>query len=287
MNTIYKNPFKKMPPPPPDKTSVGITNIPAERIRPNPSQPRFIFDDEPMLRLADSIRRYGILQPISVRPIYLPDSEPVYQIIAGERRWRAARIIGMKEIPCTVLDIDDKKSAELAIIENIQREDLNIFEQAAAISSLIDIYDLTQEQAARQLSASQSYVANKLRILKLTPKERSEIVKHNLTERHARALLRLDTAEARLEVIKTIAAKELNVSATDRYIDSILEEPTAKNRQNVKRCPKELKFFFNSIEKSADLLRKCGMSVETRTEKTQNDTVVHIRIANSVPRETS
>ena len=174
MNSLYKEKEQHLP-----QTNGRVCLISPDKLFPNPSQPRFIFEDEPLLRLADSIRRFGILQPLSVRPSRNSDgSIEAYQIIAGERRWRAARILGLKTIPCLVLDIDNQSSAELALIENIQREDLNIFEQAAAIASLIDIYGLTQEQAARQLSSSQAYIANKLRILKLTPKEREKYGKN-------------------------------------------------------------------------------------------------------------
>ena len=161
------------------------------------------------------------------------------------------------------------------LIENIQREDLNIFEQAAAISSLIDIYGLTQEQAAKQLSSSQSYVANKLRILKLTPKERTEIIKHNLTERHARALLRLENADDRLKAIQVIASKELNVASTDRYIDSLLSEKTSNNKNNCsfKGSIKDLKFFYNSVDKAVNVLRSCGVIVSTETKNEDNQII--------------
>ncbi|MBQ4117182.1 MAG: ParB/RepB/Spo0J family partition protein [Clostridia bacterium] len=249
-----------------------------EMLFPNPSQPRFIFEDEPMLRLADSIRRFGILQPLSVRPSRNAEGNiEAYQIIAGERRWRAARILGLAHVPCLVLDIDSQCSAELALIENIQREDLNIFEQAAAIASLIDIYGLTQEQAARQLSSSQAYIANKLRILKLTPKERTLIIKNKLTERHARALLRIDNPETRLEAINHIASKELNVSAAERYIDSLL---TAQNvsRSTIKPYLKDLRFFYNSVDKATSILKECGFNVVTEKNELPQETLITIRI---------
>lgn len=285
MNTLYKNPFRRIEAnekiPPQQKKDMVIT-VETDRLFPNPSQPRFIFEDEPLLRLADSIRRYGILQPLSVRVSdrNSNNSEPSYQIIAGERRWRAARIIGLKEVPCIVFDIDSQKSAELAIIENIQREDLNIFEQAAAIASLIDIYGLTQEQAAKQLSSSQSYIANKLRILKLTPKERTEIIKHKLTERHARALLKIDDPETRLETIAYIASKELNVSATEKYIEMLLspkQEETADNRQ-VKAILKDLRFFYNSVDRAVCILKNCGIGVVTEKKESKSETEITIRI---------
>lgn len=280
MNTLYRNPFKKAETPLKSErvNTKPIRMLSTDQLFPNPSQPRFIFEDEPMLRLADSIRRYGILQPLSVRPTN-SDKGEVYQIIAGERRWRAARIIGLAEVPCLILDIDSQKSAELAIIENIQREDLNIFEQAAAIASLIDIYGLTQEQAARQLSSSQSYIANKLRILKLTPAERKEIVKNKLTERHARALLRIEDPNLRLQTILHIASKELNVSATERYIDNLLEnEQTLPDRRQVKGVIKDLRFFYNSVDKAVSLLKDCGFNVTLQKREKGYETEITIRI---------
>lgn len=253
-----------------------ITMIPTDRIFPNPSQPRFVFDDEPLLRLSDSIKRHGMLQPLSVRPV----SDGLYQIIAGERRWRAARVIGMNAVPCIVLDVDAKKSAELALIENIQREDLNIFEQAAAIASLIDIYGLTQEQAAKQLSSSQSHIANKLRILKLTPPERTEIINNKLTERHARALLRLNDPKVRLDVIKAIVSKEMNVSETDRYIDSLLKPsaPVIKPSRVVKGFLRDLRFFNNTVNKALGVLRDCGYNVSSDQTDSETETVITISI---------
>lgn len=275
MNTIFKERTQKK-----DLHSSNgkVCMISPDNLFPNPSQPRFIFEDEPLLRLADSIRRFGILQPLSVRPSRNSDGvAEAYQIIAGERRWRAARILGLKLIPCLILDIDNQSSAELALIENIQREDLNIFEQAAAIASLIDIYGLTQEQAARQLSSSQAYIANKLRILKLTPKERAQIIKNKLTERHARALLRIDDPEVRLEVISHVSAKELNVSATERYIDSLLTSQQPSHSV-IKPYLKDLRFFYNSVDKATSILKDCGFNVTTERNELPLETLITIRI---------
>lgn len=262
-----------------------VCMIPTERLFPNPNQPRFIFEDEPMLRLADSIRRFGVLQPISARPVQNNRTAEVsYQIIAGERRWRASRIVGLKAVPCIILNIDSQRSAEMALIENIQREDLNVFEQAAAIASLIDIYGLTQEQAAKQLSSSQSFVANKLRILKLTPKERSEIIKHKLTERHARALLRIDNADLRLEAIAHIATKELNVSATERYIDKLVTEKQEAPlfTGQVKAYLKDLRFFYNSVDRAVCILKDCGFNVTTEKAELPNETSITIHIPHKI-----
>ena len=247
-----------------------------DKLLPNPSQPRFVFNDEPLLRLADSIRKYGLLQPLSVRRNHTNDS---YQIIAGERRWRACKIIGLKSVPCIILEADSQKSAELALIENIHREDLNMFEQAVAISSLIDIYGITQEVAARHLSTSQSYIANKLRILRLTPKERSEIIKHNLTERHARALLKIDDVDLRLDVIQVIVSRELNVSATEKYIEKLKEkENKPKPSIETKGQLKDIRFFYNSIDKAIELLKSCGIDVSAEKNERFGQTDIIIKI---------
>ncbi len=282
MNTPYKNPFKKADIQKESRPEQIVHMISTDKLFPNPSQPRFIFEDEPLLRLADSIRRFGILQPLSVRTTQSQTgNKQIYQIIAGERRWRAARIIGLTEVPCIIFDINSQKSAELALIENIQREDLNIFEQAAAIASLIDIYGLTQEQAARQLSASQSYIANKLRILRLTPQERSEIIKNKLTERHARSLLRIDDHTMRLKAISYISSMDLNVSATERYIDGLLSPKLeiAADNQRVKAVLKDLRFFYNSIDRAVNFLKDCNINVITEKTETPNETSLLIKIS--------
>jgi ParB family chromosome partitioning protein len=234
-----------------------------DSITSNPSQPRKNFEDEAIIRLADSIRRYGILQPLAVRRLGADNS---YELIAGERRLRAARLLGLADVPCIIIDADEQKSAELAIIENIQRENLNIFEQAGAIASLIDIYDLTQEQIARQLSTSQSYVANKLRILRLTAKERDLILKHNLTERHARALIKIDDVEKRTKVIEHIIAKELNVSATEDFIERTLCEQmlgTEAVRGRNKLILKDIRILYNTIDKALNTVKSAGINVES------------------------
>ena len=258
-----------------DSEKGRILDIPVDTIIPNPSQPRKQFDSEPIIRLADSIRRYGILQPLTVRR--LPESKN-YEIVAGERRLRAAKLLGLETVPCIVVDVDEKKSAELAIIENIQRENLNIFEQASSIASLIDIYNLTQEDAARQLSMSQSFVANKLRILRLTQPERDKILEYNLTERHARALLKIDSVEQRLRIIEYINSHSLNVATTEAYIERMLSESGRKsNPRSPKRIIlKDIRLFYNSLDKAVSLVRQAGIDI--RTERTESDSNIDIII---------
>lgn len=280
--------------------SAKIHMIPVGLIRPNPSQPRKSFDDDAILRLSESIRQYGILQPLSVRAsCSLPDDKLIsgeiqlvgenqsyYEIIAGERRFRAAKLAGMTEVPCIILTVDSKKSAELAIIENIQREDLNIFEQASAIASLIDIYKLTQEQIAGMLSVSQSYIANKLRILKLTSAERKLILESGLTERHARAILRIGDVNARIQALKMIITHEMNVSRTETYIEQLLvgdqnSQPASGKR---KLILKDIRIFYNTIDRAIDTMERAGISVaKERRDGGDGVTELIIRISSKQP----
>lgn len=263
-----------------------IHNLGTERIVPNPAQPRRQFEDESIIRLADSIRQYGILQPLTVRrrdeDELLPLSEQHFEVVAGERRLRAAKLLGMNTVPCIIVDVDSRKSAELAIIENIQRENLNIFEQASSIAALIDIYDLTQEEVAKQLSMSQSFVANKLRILRLTAPEREKILSYNLTERHARALLKIDSVEQRLKIIDYINAHQLNVATTEAYIDRLLAETDQSRRQRSPRkiILKDIRIFYNSIDKAVSLMRQAGIAVSSVRNEVEGATEVVIRIPN-------
>ena len=243
-----------------------IFRISADRIIPNHAQPRKLFDEDAILRLADSIRRYGLLQPLSVRRLCFRDGERgSYEIVAGERRFRAATLIGMESIPCIIISADDRTAAELALIENIQREGLSMFEQAGAIAALIDIYSLTQEQIAAHLSASQSYVANKLRLLKLSEQERELITEGRLTERHARACLKIKDEDMRISVIEHVIAHGLNVSATEEYIDRKLcmlsEKRVPQNARKRKLILKDMRLFYNSIDKAIDIVKQSGAKV--------------------------
>ncbi len=221
----------------PDQTTTSqstIHNIRVDDIIPNRNQPRSAFNQNAIVRLSDSIKRYGILQPLTVRKVFLPGTvassntsptEPVlYELVAGERRLRAAKLAELTTVPCIIINTDDATSAELAIIENLLRENLNMFEQAEAFQRLIKEFHLTQDEAARRVSMSQSAVANKLRILRLLPEEREKILTAGLTERHARALLKLTDPALRGDVLQQILDRKMNVSATETYIDNILTE---------------------------------------------------------------
>ena len=190
-----------------------VVQIPTGEIVPNPHQPRTEFDYGDISSLAESICQNGILQPLSVRKI-----ERGYELIAGERRLRAAKLVQLKTVPCIIHDISERASAILALVENIQRQDLSFFDEAYAIEKLITYYGMTQEDAALKLGKAQSTIANKLRILKLSDEEKKLIVKFNLTERHARALLRLGSKEERMQILDKVVKCNLNVEKTEQAI---------------------------------------------------------------------
>ncbi|MBR6514856.1 MAG: ParB/RepB/Spo0J family partition protein [Clostridia bacterium] len=238
------------------KESERVCMLDECRIMSNRRQPRMLFEDRAILSLADSIHRHGILQPLSVRK-----NGDDFELIAGERRLRAARLLKMKRVPCIIVNIDEETSAVMSIIENIQRQDLNIFEEAMAIHTLKELYNMTQESIARTLSVSQSYVANKLRILRLSPEEQNRILEHNLTERHCRALLRLE-GDQRIYALDRMINHKMNVSAAEAYVDRLCSE--------VKRQPKvvggqlkDLKLFYNSIDRAVNSVKKLGVNVVT------------------------
>ena len=208
-----------------------VVFLPLRAVRPNPAQPRKIFREEALQDLADSIRQHGILQPLSVRRIGAG-----YELIAGERRLRAAQIAGLTEIPCIVMTMDDKESGLAAMVENLQRQDLDFVEEARGIAALMDKWAISQDGCAKMLGKSQSAIANKLRLLKHSEKVLDALREAGLTERHARALLRLPTEAQKLEVIRTIQQLDMNVARTEQYIQSLLEQQPRQARQpNVKK----------------------------------------------------
>lgn len=241
-----------------------IYEIAVERIIPNPHQPRILFDDEKLCLLAESIKQNGIIQPITLRR-----AGNRYELVSGERRLRAAIKIGMKKIPAVIIDITERNSAVLALVENIQRQDLSFFEEAIAIAKLIDFYGMTQEDAAIKLGKKQSTISNKLRLLRLSPKEMTLISEAGLTERHARALLRIEDEETRLFVIEKIITAGLNVEKTEKLIER--EIKTSKERENLKRRSVifggEVKLFLNTIDKAIETMQAAGINAEMERKK--------------------
>lgn len=248
-----------------EKQVQRVISIDVGLIIPNKSQPRVEFSDGEMISLAQSIRENGILQPVNVRRCGVN-----YEIVSGERRVRAAKICGLKEVPCIVIDADDEKSAVLALIENIQRRDLSFFEEAMAIEKLISYYGLTQEEAAARLGKAQSTIANKLRLLKFSDAERNLILKGNISERHARALIRLDNQNDRVTVLGEVIRNHLNIEQTEQLVENFLngsQRKQAESKQNIKAKRKILfpvpRLYINSINKIVRNMKEANIDCET------------------------
>lgn len=259
--------------------------IPINAIRTNPNQPRRIMDRDKLEELASSISLYGVLQPITVRRINVGE----YELIAGERRFRACRMLGMNEIPAIVLNADKTDSAILALIENIQRENLNYMEEAEAFSELISRHGLTQEELADRLGKRQSTIANKLRILRLSDETRRIIAENSLTERHARALLRLPDEKSRMRALKTIVSRGLNVAKSEELIAEALRhreeppEPAAERDVKSVRVFKDVRIFSNTIKQAVNMMKQAG--IDALTEKSENEEYIEyiIKIPKNQP----
>lgn len=243
-----------------------IQYLPIEKIAPNPRQPRRHFDEAALRELADSIRSHGILQPLSVQK----GEGGCYILVAGERRLRAAGLAGLGRVPCILVRVSDEERSILALVENLQREDLHYIEEAAAIARLISAHGLSQEDAARRLGRSQSAVANKLRLLRLSEGCVALLRKYDLTERHARAVLRLADDEARLDALRCMGEKMMNVAAAEEYVESLLQEvQTTKSERKSLYIIKDVRLFLNSIKRSMDTMRLAG--VDARCDREDND----------------
>ena len=243
-----------------------VLDLPIDALRPNPNQPRIEFDEASLRSLSDSIRRYGILQPLTVRR-----TDEGYELIAGERR--------LREVPCLLARSSEEESALLALIENLQRRDLHYLEEAAAIARLIATYGLSQEQAAERLGKSQSAIANKLRLLRLSPDCVRLLREHDLSERHARALLRLTDEEDRLKALQVIAARGYNVAQSEAYIEELLK---LKQKTPPPRLPtyivKDVRIFLNTIRHSLGLMQRAGVEADMQREDTDDGILLTIRI---------
>ncbi len=232
--------------------------LPIDCIRPNPYQPRRSFDEESLAELTESIRQAGLIQPLVVRKTMRG-----FELIAGERRLRACRKLGMREIPCVVQSFTaEVDSALMALIENVQREDLHFLEEAECYRELLKTCFITQEQLAAQLGKSQSFLANKLRLLRLSPAVRRAMLDAGLTERHARALLRLSDEKLQLELIARIAEKHLNVKDTERLVDRTIASVSAPPRPKLLRLLRDYRLFLNAVKSGAEQLRDTGLKVE-------------------------
>ncbi|MBQ7960308.1 MAG: ParB/RepB/Spo0J family partition protein [Clostridia bacterium] len=244
----------------------GAIYLPIENIRFNPYQPRTELDIESIEELCASIKQYGLMQPIVVRQINDRD----FELIAGERRLRACRMAGMERIAAIVVRAGGTDSAVMALVENIQREDLGYFEEAQAFCSLIAEHGITQEELARRLGKSQSSVANKIRLLKLSPETRSLLLEYGLGERQARALLRIPDEKSRKRALEIIICRGLNSAKTDELVDGILGKNNIEDdKRNVTevRIFKDVRIFSNTISKAVDMMKRSGIDAEsTKTE---------------------
>lgn len=255
------------------KDKPKLTKLPVMKIMPNPSQPRKIFHEDELRSLAQSISENGLLQPVIVRR-----DNGVFYLIAGERRLRACKLAGLKEIPAIISDCEPEDSAVLALLENVQRRDLHMFEQANAIVNLLREWQITQEEAARRLGMSQSYLANKIRLLKLSSDEQEEIVKHKLSERHARALLRIDDIEQRQKILQTVIARGLNVAHTEELVAECLapKEPVRKGRRTF--VAKDIRLFINTIDHAVDAMKTAGIQAQAERKETEEYIECVVRI---------
>lgn len=241
----------------------SIAQISVDKILPNPFQPRKKFDGEALDEMSRSILHYGVIQPITVRKI----SPTLYELIAGERRLRASKHAGLSKIPAIVVEMSDCDSAAAALVENLQRQDLSFMEEAEAYSALMAIHGFTQEQIAIRLGKSQSNVANKLRLLRLPESVKRIIAENGLTERHARALLRLADEDKQLEALKKICQNSYNVNETDALVDKLLETKKEERAPRRMTMLKDVRIFMNTINRAVSVMIESGIQAEsTHTE---------------------
>lgn len=253
-----------------------VVEVDIDRIYPNPNQPRKYFSGDDLSELASSIKINGLIQPIIVRRVDMG-----YELIAGERRLRAVRMCGMTEIACIVAETTEHGSAMMSLVENMQRKNLNFFEEAEAISNMIELFDMTQEEIAVKLGKTQSAVANKLRLLRLSPYERKVITEYGFTERHARALLKIDNEQVRGEIIKEIFERKLNVDNTERLIESVIKHDNEMKR--IKKCKgafKDIRLFVNTINHAVEVMQAAGINAEVRKTKEKEYIEYVVRIPN-------
>ncbi|MBR1976520.1 MAG: ParB/RepB/Spo0J family partition protein [Phascolarctobacterium sp.] len=254
---------------------VKVEKIAIEKIVPNPYQPRKTFDDEGLADLSASIAQYGVLQPLLVAPAENGD----YMLIAGERRLRASKMAELKEVPVIISQYTSQQIAEIALIENLQREDLHYLEEAEGYEQLMEQFHLTQEAMATRVGKKQSTIANKLRLLKLSAKVREELRSAGLTERHARALLKIKDEAQQLEVLAVVVKNAYNVRQTEQYIEKLLEEkqPEKKKRMLIVN---DVRVYLNSIKQVVNTIKTAGIPCEMEQNLEGDEVVIQLRIKN-------
>jgi len=253
--------------------STRVTMLSPDVISPNPDQPRRYFDPDGLYELAESIRVHGILQPLSVRR----KGGGRYELIAGERL-RAAMICGLEQVPCLVLEVSRESSCLLSLIENLQRRDLDFWEEAKALERLTTVYGLSQEEAAAKVGKSQSAVANKLRLLRLPQEVLALLRKHGFTERHARALLRLPTPEAQAAGADLLVKEGWTVARTEKYVEEVLRNQTKGKKTRPPLLIRDVRFFLNSLDHSLAVMRSAGVAAQCQRKEEGEDLLLTIRI---------
>ncbi|ANX14366.1 nucleoid occlusion protein [Fictibacillus arsenicus] len=253
-----------------------VLQIPVQHIIPNRFQPRTVFIDERIEELSQTIETHGIIQPIVVRGI----GENQYELIAGERRWRAVQKLGWEKIPAIVKEMDDSQTASVALIENLQREELTAIEEAMAYAKLLELHGLTQEGLAQKLGKGQSTIANKLRLLKLPQSIQDALLQKKITERHARALIVLKTPEKMELVLAEILEKQLNVKQTEDRVKKMIESETAEKKPQARRksYSKDMRLAINTVRQSVDMVVQSGLSIDTEEEEHEEFYQFTIRI---------
>ena len=262
----------------PEETMSGMQIVPIQEVIPNPYQPRKLFNDEALQELAESIREHGVIQPLLVRKV-----EGRLELIAGERRLRASKLAGLADVPVIVKDIDDKEMAELAMLENLQREDLHYLEEAQGFQHLISQFGFTQEELAKRLGKKQSTIANKLRLLRLSGEVQTLLVDDHLTERHARALLKIEDDGKQKEILSAVREKNLNVRETEDLIEEIIDDISRemsknKGKQSFTRVIRDIRIFVNTINSVVAEMKKAGLKVKVQQQQDEEYITIHLKI---------
>lgn len=259
------------------KSKRQVLELPITAIAPNPNQPRQEFDPDGLEELSHSIAQLGILQPLTVRK-----TAAGWELVAGERRLRAADMAGLTTVPCLPVDADEDTSSLLALVENLQRRDLDVWEEASALRHIIHRFGLSQEELARRVGKSQSAVANKLRLLKLPEEVIAVLRQHGLTERHARTLLRLDAPDLQLAAARHFARYHLNVAQAEAHVDRLLLCPTPQKATPIYRT-RDVRLFLNTIKRSLSIMQSAGVDARCGREETDSEIILTVRIPKTQP----
>ncbi len=262
------------------RNSEEVVKIPLAKIHANQFQPRTVFDEEKIEELARTIHVHGVIQPIVVRD---SQQEGFYEIIAGERRFRAMTSLGWEEVPAIIRQLSDKETASIALIENLQREELTAIEEAHAYSNLLQIQEITQEALAQRLGKSQSAVANKLRLLKLPEAVQQALLTRSITERHARALLPVKDLELQQQLLEQLLEEGLNVKELEERIKALTEEAPKKPKKRRKAVSRDMRIAMNTIKESLSMVKKSGIKLDTQEEDHEDYYQITVKIPKNRP----